>query len=173
MSSPFALVAEAVAEAVPKPARHRGWRAELREVVGPNLHQVLWNLAQGKAWTVELDNGMISAPIIPSSDVRLRAAMFLHETLYGRAVPQTEVARAEQEAKEVAAVQALSEDELAAEASRILEARKMRAIGPGAVTEAEFVPTQATSAPLPSNSMTPLELGYSIWASQPHPEDAE
>lgn len=172
MSSPFALVAEVVAESLPKPARHRGWRAELREVVGPNLHQVLWDLAQGKAWTVELTNGMISAPIVPSSDVRLRAAMFLHETLYGRAVPQTEVARAEQEAKEVAAVQALSEEELALEATRILEARKLRVLGPGAVTEAEFVPSRAGTV---TNSMTPIELGYSIWASQPHPdvEDTE
>lgn len=174
MSSPFSLVAEVVAESLPKPARHRGWRAELREVVGPNLHNVLWDLAQGKAWTVELTNGMISAPIVPSSDVRLRAAMFLHETLYGRAVPQTEVARAEQEAKEIAAVQALSEDELAAEAQRILEARKVRALGPGAVMEAEFVPA-APAAPVITNSMTPEQLGLSIWASQPYPnaEDTE
>lgn len=86
----------------------------------------------------ELADGRCSAPVLPSSDIRLRAAMFLHESLYGKAVAQTEIQRAEQEAKEFEAVRALDDDALEAEAFRILEARKVAKLNAGASVDAEY-----------------------------------
>lgn len=102
------------------------------------LHDILSSLAEGKAWMAELADGRCSAPVLPSSDIRLRAAMFLHESLYGKAVAQTEIQRAEQEAKEFEAVRALDDDALEAEAFRILEARKVAKLNAGASVDAEY-----------------------------------
>lgn len=140
----------------------KSWRAQLREITnnGKELAEIMLSLAKGDAWQVRLPDGRVSAPVLPSSDVRLRAAVFLHETLFGRAVAQTEIVKAEQESREMDAIRALSDDQLEQEAARILEARKVRALDPGPVTEAEYVetPTVGTDVHLP-------DLIAQIWAA--------
>ncbi len=89
------------------------------------MHEILADLAEGKAWMADLPDGRCSAPVLPSSDIRLRAIMFLHEALHGKAVAQTEIAKAEQEAKEFESIRALDDNTLEAEAFKILEARKV------------------------------------------------
>lgn len=124
-------------------SRPKNWREDLRQQTknGAELHRIMLSLARGEAWQASLPDGKISAPMIPSGDVRLRAAMFLEEQLFGKAVAQTEVTRAEQEAKELEAIRALTDDELAAEAERILEARRVPALTEGRITEAEYMIT--------------------------------
>lgn len=121
----------------------KSWRDALRARLGKNgekLHEILADLAEGKATFVTLPNGQFSEPVLPTPDVRLRAAMFLQEQLYGRAVPQTHVSLAEQEAQEMAAVKALDDDALEKEAARILAARAtLQPTNP--VVDTDFKPT--------------------------------
>jgi hypothetical protein len=139
--------------------RPKNWREDLRQQTknGAELHRILLSLARGEAWQATLPGGMVSAPILPSADVRLRAAMFLEEQLFGKAVAQTEVTRAEQEAKELESIRALTDDELAAEATRILEARRVPALTPGPATIAEYVVSGGVPTP------EPLGLTARVW----------
>lgn len=117
----------------------KNFRDALRARVGSNgelIWDTLVDLAEGRAWQVELPDGRVSQPMIPSSDVRLRAAQDLRETLFGRAVLQTEAIKAEEEAQNLAQIRALSDDELRLKAQAILA---KRAIDPGQETDAELV----------------------------------
>jgi hypothetical protein len=125
MPNPFAIVQAALTDSG---KRSKNWRDDLRSKVGHNLHDILYDLAQGKAWQATLADGRLSAPVLPSSDVRLRAAMYLHEALYGKAVIQTEVQKAELEAREMESINALSDDELAIEAMKIIHGRRVPAL---------------------------------------------
>ena len=100
--NPFAIAVRAINDNAPA-NKARTWRDALRAQLGTNgerLHTILADLAEGKAWMAQLPDGRCSVPVLPSSDVRLRAAMFLHESLYGKAVAQTEIQKAELEAKD-------------------------------------------------------------------------
>ena len=161
MPSPFALIAKSLAEN-DKP---RSWRESLRRrLPAERMHEILAELAEGKAWMAELPDGRCSAPVLPSSDIRLRAIMFLHEALHGKAVAQTEIQKAELEAKEFESIRALDDDALELEALKILEARKTNRLSSGPVTDAEFVPVDAI--PLKGQA-----LALSIWESVPTEED--
>jgi hypothetical protein len=129
---PFTVITDALKEAkVP-----RTWRDRYRPA-GDELRDILLELARGRAWTPTLPDGRICEPVVPSSDVRLRAAIALSEMIDGKAVPQTEVVKAEQEARDLEAVRALSDAELEAEAAKILAARRKPALEPGPVEDAE------------------------------------
>ncbi len=158
MPSPFAIVAKALESSLAP--KSKSWRDSLRHRLPVDkLHDILADLAEGRAWTIELADGLVSAPIVPSSDIRLRAAMFLHEALYGKAVAQTEIQKAELEAKEFESIRALDDDELEREALRILDARKVARLG--ASTDAEY-----TEIPL-----TELDIALTIWLSTPSNEE--
>jgi hypothetical protein len=160
MPSPFSIVADTLSNAHPEVKRSRNWREDLRARVGSKLHEILLDLAEGKAWFAELPDGQISAPIVPSSDVRARCAMFLHESLYGRSVAQTEVAKADEVAADRAAVHALSDAELEAEVHQVLEARKSRTKRLAPLEYAEFTPM-----PLPER-----DVALIVWESEPTEE---
>jgi len=137
MPSPFSIIKTAIDDSLGK--KPKSWRESLRRrLPAERMHEILADLAEGKAWMAELPDGRCSAPVMPSSDVRLRAAMFLHEALYGKAVAQTEIQKAEQEAKEFEAIRALDDDELERRAADILEARRRAKLTAGPVTDAEF-----------------------------------
>ncbi len=159
MSNPFEII-KTTLEHKPK-----SWRESLRRrLPADRMHEILADLAEGKAWMAELPDGRCCAPVLPSSDVRLRAIMFLHEALYGKAVAQTEIQKAEQEAKDFEAVRALNDDELELEAAKILEARKVLRLSQGTISDAEFTP-----AP---KELTMDDLAMKIWTT-PHTEDDE
>lgn len=167
MAGPFAIIKQSLQENLPE-VRSRSWRASLRARLSADaMHEILASFAEGKAWMAELPDGRCSAPMIPSSDVRLRAIMFLHEALYGKAVAQTEIQKAEQEAKEFEAVRALSDDELELEAAKVLEARRVEKLTAGTVyTEYTVDPEPETEG----KDLSVPELALRIWAS-PHSED--
>jgi len=160
----FTVITDAIQTANP---RLKGsWRDRFRVQIGDELDQILMDLARGKAWIPTLPDGSISAPVIPSSDVRLRAATTLKEMLDGKAVAQTELLKAEQEAKDLESIRALSDTELEAQAAKILEERRRPALNPGPVTDAEVV-TEGDPVDI-------TQYGEQIWAAPyPHldPED--
>lgn len=138
MPSPFAIVKQALEES--RPDNRKSWRDDLRKRLPMSqLHDILADFAEGKPRVVMLADGRMSAPIQPSPDTQFRAAMFLHEALYGKAVAQTEIQKAEHEAKEFEAIRALNDDELELEAGKILEARRVAKLSAGQITEAEYV----------------------------------
>ena len=166
MSSGLAIIREALVKNRPE-ARAKSWRDDLRAQLGPNgeeLHLILFKLAKGEAWMASLPDGRVSEPILPSSDVRLRAAVFLHETLYGKAVAQTEIQKAEHEAKEFEAIRALNDDELEREAMRIIDARKVSRLTAQQPELAEFT---EVSEPM---TVRVDELAATIWAATPSEE---
>ncbi len=149
--NPFTLVHTALKENLAP----KSWRDSLRKrLTVERLHDILANFAEGKAWMATLPDGRSTAPILPSSTDSLKAAMFLHEALHGKAVAQTEIIKAEQEAKDFEAVRALDDDALEAEAARIIQARKVQRLAAGQITDAEYVQEQdplamIVAAPIP------------------------
>lgn len=87
----------------------RDWRARVREAYGDKLWLGLIELAEGKPWVPKLPDGREGPVQIPTSDVRLRAYLELADRLYGRTVPETEIARAAQAQNEY---ESLSDGEL-------------------------------------------------------------
>lgn len=155
--APLAIVKRSLEQNMGK---NRSWRESLRaRLPQDRLHDILADLAEGRAWMAELPNGQVSVPVLPSSDIRLRAAMFLHEALYGKAVAQTEIQKAEQEAKEFEAVRALDDDALEAEAFRIIEARQVARFSGGNFQEAEFTVEPELIAEQPADWMA------KVWTS--------
>lgn len=159
-SNPFAIIQTALKE-------NRGDRRSrdvLRRELGREIDDIILDLARGKAWMATLPDGRQSAPVLPSSDVRLRAAIYLHESYFGKAVAQTEISKAEEESKNLEAVRALSDAELELEASKILDARRVNRLSPG-TTEAEFVVHDV------AEDVTIPDLANRIWLAAPAPED--
>ncbi len=164
--NPFAIVTASLEQSLGK--KNRSWRDSLRARLSQDqLHDIIAELAEGKAWMAQLPDGQISVPVLPSSDIRLRAAMFLHEALYGKAVAQTEIQKAEQEAKEFEAVRALDDDQLEAEAARIIEARRVGRLSTGPVEDAEFI-----TVPSPIPVQEP-DWTAKVWAASTQGEPDE
>ncbi len=118
----------------------KNWREALRDETGQNgekLWKKIAQLSQGDAISVQLPDGRMSIPVTPTPDVQLRASIALAEMGFGRAVLQTEIVQAEQEAKEFESVRALSDEELEREAALILDARRVPELTRG-TTEAEY-----------------------------------
>ena len=147
MATPsFKVITQALAESMPQVTKSKNWRDALGARIGTRgekIWEILADLAEGKAWMAQLPDGQISIPVIPSSDVRLRAAIALAEMKFGKAVAQTEILKAEAEASEMESIRALSDAELEAEATKILAERRMPVLVAGPEVDAEIVPDQA------------------------------
>lgn len=134
----------------------RTWRKELRRLIGPNGEKTLANLvriADGQPMVPvieEIDSrtGQVrrleGPPLIPSMSEALRANIELAHMMFGKPVAQTEVAQAEAAADDHAALAALSDDQLYAEAERVLRSglAKLDARLPAPTTDA--VPAEPT-----------------------------
>ncbi len=108
------------------------FRDAIRKRVGDDggkLWDTLADIAEGKPWCAEiqLPNGQIarSEPQIPTTSDRRHAAVALGEFLFGKAVPQTEVLKAEEAAQELAEVRALTDEELHAKVRAIYAGRSL------------------------------------------------
>lgn len=156
------IIHDAIQEAYPDVKRIRNWRSSLAVMThgGNDTRQVLYDLMMGRAYQCSLPDGQVSAPFVPTAEVRLRAAIFLHEQEFGRAVPQTEINKADQEARETAAIHALTDEELAAEAEKILAGRRARELPPGEFTPSARAAETVVDA-LPSLSLE--ECAQLIW----------
>jgi hypothetical protein len=98
------------------------WRANLRRIVPQDaLWRIILELAEGRAYRPILPDGTEGLPIVPSPEIRLRAATDLADRLYGKAVSATEQIAAEREAGELETIRALSDSELEERARNALE----------------------------------------------------
>ncbi len=97
------------------------WRRWLRKETqdGQEIHLILLALARGQPRTVTLLDGREHI-IVPTAEVSARCAIHLDEMLNGKAVTQNEQQKAEREASHMAAVAAMSDEELE---RKYLEAR--------------------------------------------------
>lgn len=98
------------------------WRAVLRAMTndGADLLARLYDIAMGKPFVVKLADGRELEPTVPTLETQRMAAMDLVTMLHGRAVPQTEVVKAEESALE--AIRSMSDEDLAKASRAILEA---------------------------------------------------
>lgn len=169
MPSSLATIRQALAEAAsPELRKAKSWREDLSARLGKNnrkLHEILISLAEGIPYQVELADGLMSSPIVPTPDVRLRAAMYLDEKLNGKAVAQTEIRKAEEEERERASIKALSEDELYAEAKKILE-RSGRVINAGPETDAVLVQSENVEVSAEGAESFDQETLDEIWGTK-------
>ena len=116
-------------------------RAALRKRIGldgDRLWQVMMDLAEGKPFVPVLPDGSFGEPIVPSPDVRLRAAEALADRAFGKAVAATELVKAEAESTELHSIQALSDAELEAELKR-LDKFNGKQLNAGPETDAEII----------------------------------
>lgn len=98
------------------------WRQELRRLVPrERLWRILYELAEGHAYRPILPDGTEGLPVVPSPEIRLRAATDLADRLYGKAVTATEQLAAENAANDLEAIRALSDGELEAKVKGALE----------------------------------------------------
>lgn len=89
-------------------------RALLRKLTnnGADLYVRLHDIAMGKPHIVQLADGSTSEPIVPTIETQRAATKDLIEFLHGKAVAQTEVREAEEQAQQMEQIQALSDEEL-------------------------------------------------------------
>jgi hypothetical protein len=127
--------------------RAKGWRQAARLAAGgdgvPRLFKVLMDIAEGRAVLSVLPDGRIGPPIIPTASDRLHAATEYIHAVIGRPVPQTEIVAAELAGQELAAVQALSDEELLARARSALQ-RGLISLDARNVQEEEDAESQTT-----------------------------
>lgn len=104
------------AQILPKDAARKTWRSFLKRLTnnGEDLFANIHNIAQGQPFSVTLPDGTMSEPRIPTPEVRLQANMHLLEFLFGKAVAQTEVVKAEEQSQEIAQIEAMSDADLKA-----------------------------------------------------------
>lgn len=79
---------------------------------GADLYVRLHDIAMGKPHVVQMADGSRSEPMIPTLEAQRMASKDLIEFLHGKAVAQTEVKAAEEQAQQMEMIQALSDDEL-------------------------------------------------------------
>lgn len=98
-------------------------RAQMRQMTKGGLDQAvtLYNISQGLPWRAELPDGTHTDWIVPTTAERMQAAQWLYEIQNGRAVPQTEVHKAEQAHVELDQLRAMSDADLAKVALPYLE----------------------------------------------------
>lgn len=120
---------EIVAKTPDKGNDTKNWRSVLRKITdgGQMPMLVLAEIARGEVFIPKLPDGSEGEPQVPGTMARLTAAQLLHEQLYGKAVAQTEIVKAEEETKLQAQVQALSDSELQAKVFAYLEKRAIKA----------------------------------------------
>lgn len=74
---------------------------------------------------VKLPDGREHEPIVPTPSQSFAASQFMVEFIHGKATSQLEVMRAEEEAQNIAQVQALSDQELKQQILESFETRKL------------------------------------------------
>ena len=135
----FAVLRDAKGNIITRTANRRSekdnWREILKKLTdgGQMPMTVIVDIAQGAAFTPRLEDGSTAEPMVPNTTTRLVAAQWLHEQMFGKAVAQTEIVKAEAETKVQAKVAALSDAELQAQVFAYLEAKAEA----GAKAEAE------------------------------------
>ncbi len=127
----------------------RGWlRRNTKE--GTEIHEILLELARGEPKVITLRDGREEI-IVPTAEVRARCAIHLDEMLHGKAVTQNEQQRAEREAGALAAVQALTYEEL--------ERRARLALSRGIAEEDATLVTE----PEPEKVGAEVDKPYPLW----------
>jgi hypothetical protein len=114
---------EAPAQKPKSKNRAQGFRAAIQRIAGDDgdkLIQLLMDHAEGKPLIPRLTDGRIGPPIIPTAETALRATIELTHLLGGKPVGQDQILAAEKASRDLAEVQALSDDELEARARAIL-----------------------------------------------------
>lgn len=110
----------------PHGQRPAGSRRAIRELFkedgGKRLYEIMLELAEGKAYEPIMGDGRKGPIMVPSPDVRLRAATELAHTLNGRPVSQAELSAAERDSQEVASIRALDDSTLRERAKAVLAA---------------------------------------------------
>ena len=119
---PFAVVRDAEGRVTHRQVDQKGprknWRhwARLMTNDGMNQFEKMVAISEGRAFqtTITLPTGekVLSEPMVPPLSVQKEAAKDVFEFLHGKAVAATEVVKAEEEAKELERVRAMSDDEL-------------------------------------------------------------
>lgn len=111
------------AVALEKSPKLVNFRSQLRQVTRGGLDQLatLANIANGLPWRAELPDGSTTDWMVPTTAERAEAARFLLEYQHGKAVPQTEVLKAEKEAEDLEQYRAMSDAELLKAATPFLE----------------------------------------------------
>lgn len=79
---------------------------------GYDIIATMKDLMDGKPFVAVLPDGREMEPQVPSPDTRRQAAQFMWEQLNGRAVDQTRVVEAEEQAQGMAQFDAMSESQL-------------------------------------------------------------
>lgn len=99
------------------------FRSQLRHVTRGGLDQLatLANIANGMPWRATLPDGSTTDWMVPTTAERADAARFLLEYQHGKAVPQTEVLKAEKESEDLEQYRAMSDAELLKAATPFLE----------------------------------------------------
>lgn len=88
---------------------------------GADLYMRLYDIAMGKAHVVQMSDGLMLEPQVPTLEVQRAASKDLLEFLHGKAVAQTEVKEAEQQAQVMEQIQALSDEELFERARALMQ----------------------------------------------------
>jgi hypothetical protein len=132
---------------VQSPISPTNWRSYVRRLVGSKGEKVietLVDLMEGRPWVPVTLDGRMMEPLVPTAEIRLRAAIHLSEMMHGKAVSQTEQVEAEDEATELESIRALSDEELERRARTALqrgldaiEARKPQDL----LTDATVIPS--------------------------------
>ena len=106
----------------------KNFRSQLRQVTNNGLDQLatLHAISQGLPWRAELPDGTHTDWIVPTTTERAAAAQLLWEYMHGKAVAQTEVLKAEQEADDVAQYRAMSDEQLREAVAPYLERVKKK-----------------------------------------------
>ena len=96
---------------------------------GAEIVDILLELARGSAWRPKLPpdaDGKVKEgpPVVPTSEIRLRAAQELADRLWGRTVPETDIVKAQ---AATAALATLSDEELERRARAALAAKQAKA----------------------------------------------
>lgn len=103
------------------------FRALVRKLTnnGYDIIATMKDIMDGKPFVAKLDDGRTMEPQVPSPDTRRQAAQFMWEQLHGRAVDQTKVIAAEEQAQGMEQFNAMSESELLEWLRREEEQRKL------------------------------------------------
>jgi hypothetical protein len=88
---------------------------------GQLLLETHLNIALGRPFTVKMPDGSMSTPEIPTAETRRAANLDILQFGFGKAVAQTEVVKAEQEAEDVEQYRAMSNEALRDAARPFLE----------------------------------------------------
>ena len=146
----------------------RSFRKYLRDKTGTSgekMWDVLIDIALGRAWIPEVrhPDGTISygIPQVPSSTDRRMAAQAVLEHMHGRAVPESEIMRAEEASEEMQKIRAMRDEDLLKEIERI-RVKKVGQLDPGPIEDVEVVPAEPrepqTAEPVPESRASLFDL---------------